>query len=1128
MALSYKNIGSHLEGRLPSGIFFPVKNLLRSTDPGRQGFDRATFPTFPRARIIPCQNNVPAAASLYPPTSPTTISQFPPSGSQSASEEEEKLRCLPLLDVSAEVSVECTIASTKLVQRFTNISDIQIEEARYTFPLYDGSVVTSFRCHIGESKVLVGTVKPSDEAKRVYKVAVKNGKSAALLQEHTPEVFETLVGNIPPETAVSIEIIYINELKSESMDGAILLTIPTSIAPRYGSAPANTWANTPGGVTELGLSIVVRASMAGNIKTMECRSHPVSIEMGSSGQKADEVQSFAALGHSQPPTSSLDPKKAIARLADRNAALDKDFVLRILTHTQSMQVSQALISPVNSAGHAAMMVTIKPAELFSAPESFLKFSGDIIFLADRSGSMEGKKISTLREALQVFLKSLPETCRFNLVGFGDSISSLWESPMQYNQNSLDTATQYVSSLNADMGGTDLLPALRKCSEGARDLGSSSSTQIIALTDGEVWDTDSTIDFVRQTRTQLGAKIRFFALGIGDQVSHRLIEGIGTNGGGFGEVVGVDSQGKWQHRVIGLLDGALSPESWECELDLGPGFSKQNLLEHEFDQAGQGSLVHYAQGPRLVPPIHQYSQKSIFILLNLGRNPSPARVHIIGRNKEGGTQQVDMPLATAELNTTAIEQLAAGAILASLDEESAPLFSEVAPRPIPPQTFQLSVSPPGVRALPPAAMIRKNGESISCLYSISSKWTNFVAVDQSTAAVSEGCLYSALADRALADRATEVEGVNTFYMLGPSVGGTSPVMGPHELDCDSPPLSMIHHTSEADVEYPPRRRASSSSYKASRTSASSGPVKKSCDRAALKKAPRKTKFNYYHWIRPKPPSLEAPAQAISLDWNRIVACQTASGAFRLDDEMRKLLDQHFCPGAREWLTARFILDSRVEMRPLGGPFGGELQLSTSSLQGETEDTKALSQMTFDTLAMVIFVSTHFVADSGLWKMMIVKGRRHIRAEFRACREWLTYLSESIRHAHVGGRVLCTICDRSSRHATQKDTRINVVYDRNSVKCSYPDCEFVYEMQYPQGPQERSMASERIFEHQMHESHLYCAEATPNARGEQASETADALCAPGTSKEPAAVMENEVVDPSSQDVAMSEQDQLKGES
>lgn len=57
--------------------------------------------------------------------------------------------------------------------------------------------------------------------------------------------------------------------------------------------------------------------------------------------------------------------------------------------------------------------------------------GDYIFLLDRSGSMGGKRIAKAKEALELFLKSLPEDSYFNVVSFGSSSQRMFPTSIKY-------------------------------------------------------------------------------------------------------------------------------------------------------------------------------------------------------------------------------------------------------------------------------------------------------------------------------------------------------------------------------------------------------------------------------------------------------------------------------------------------------------------------------------------------------------------------------------------------------------------------------------------------------------------------------------------------------------------------
>ncbi|KFY96308.1 hypothetical protein V500_02503 [Pseudogymnoascus sp. VKM F-4518 (FW-2643)] len=610
---------------------------------------------------------------------------------------------LPLLEVSIEVDVVATIAWSKLTQTFTNRSKQPIKEATYCMPLYDKSTVTSFVCTIGSDKVLKGTVKPKEQAKAEFKEAVAKQQVAMLLEEHTPEVFETILGNIPAETTVKVEISYITELKADLGGDGVLVTIPTSVAPRYGTVPSTMRDNAAKSLAvpeKNGLQIKIQVSSPVAITKIESRTHPVSIEMGSHGTRVTkDIRDLSKKQVSQ----GFDPKKAAATLSDRKACLGKDFVLLIQANDGQLLASRAISEPHPTIeDRSALMVSINLRDLYTPNVVSPKTAGEIVFVADRSGSMEDC-MEALKTAMKFFLKSLPNNCIFNICSFGSTVELMWPKSQPYNQETVDEALSYVANhFSANMRGTEIERAVRHVVERSE---ASVNTEIIILTDGEVWNDLSLFHFIEKTRFSL-PNTRFFCLGIGEAVSHHLVAGIGRYGGGLAEVVATDSTGDWMQRVIGMLRAALTPSSWTVDVTLdGVSISAKESEDKRCIQA-----------PHQIPDFHAFSRSSVYFILNQEFEGKAVKIKATSVYS-GETFTTEIPIEKSDTGKKWVHQLAAKAVLGDLESGRSWIHDK-------------SINTTDTKIKTETDELAKiEGEKIGMEWNISSKWTSFIVVDE---------------------------------------------------------------------------------------------------------------------------------------------------------------------------------------------------------------------------------------------------------------------------------------------------------------------------------------------------------------------------------------------------------------
>ena len=148
-----------------------------------------------------------------------------------------------------------------------------------------------------------------------------------------------------------------------------------------------------------------------------------------------------------------------------------------------------------------------------------------IFLIDQSYSMyDGDKFEIIKEALELFLQSLPVNSYYQFVGYGTKYIKYDDKPKEYNQENINESLKLIKNLKAELGGNNIYDALF-------DVGCATyenlnfRKNIFLLTGGKIESRRKVSDFINNNNSLF----RIFLIGIGDNIDERLIKRIGSIG-----------------------------------------------------------------------------------------------------------------------------------------------------------------------------------------------------------------------------------------------------------------------------------------------------------------------------------------------------------------------------------------------------------------------------------------------------------------------------------------------------------------------------------------------------------------------------------------------------------------------
>jgi len=391
-----------------------------------------------------------------------------------------------------------------------------------------------------DGRIINTKVQEKSAARQEYREAMDNRQTAVIMEETKQDIFEVKVGHLSSGASCEIKIVYTMELPVEL--GMTKLTIPTTVAPRYvpmtdGSPEALKIAslkhdfNSP---VKMALSLDVM--MQKEIVSVTSPSHKIEIT-----NKSKEGEYFV--------TS--------AKFDGDTTQMDRDLI--VFVKSEDPHEPRVMVEKDEEDSHVAMLTFVPDFKL-------AEHKMEAIFLVDCSGSMSGSSMNLAKEALQVFIHSLPVSSYFNVILFGSSYKSLFPESRIYDDLTFQDAKTSIQGISADLGGTEILSPLSFILQ--QEVKAGLARQVFVLTDGQVSNSSACISLVRKH----SATNRVFTLGVGSAADRHLVKGMARAGQGTAMFT---SQGEQiTPKIMEQLKNALQP----CIADIEVKWGKSGQFE----------------------------------------------------------------------------------------------------------------------------------------------------------------------------------------------------------------------------------------------------------------------------------------------------------------------------------------------------------------------------------------------------------------------------------------------------------------------------------------------------------------------------------------------------------------------
>ncbi|MDW8309873.1 MAG: VWA domain-containing protein, partial [Verrucomicrobiales bacterium] len=362
------------------------------------------------------------------------------------------------------------------VRHLFRCGETRAVEAVYAFMLPRDATLRRFRV-IGENISVQSALKPTAEAVREYERGVEAGHLSALARSYRDGGVNLNLGNLRPGETIIVVLEILAGV--ETRDDGVRFRFPFTLAPTYHSRAR--FVESEPGVGEMELpeeefGDVLLPPWMQNARDLHRVGFHLDVALG---QPVAEIAS---------PSHSIRVTQKEATLWRLALAPQADIPNRdLVVDARTPQPISAVVGGIGSDGKG-QFIAVVPSTQFGRATGAPR---QIVFVIDRSGSMQGAPLQQALRAVEACVGALSPDDRFGIVAFDDqtevfqSGSVFGKKLCEADQKHRDAGRKFLQKLEA-RGGTELAAGLRAACE----LLCGNGGDIFVVTDGQVSGTEA--------------------------------------------------------------------------------------------------------------------------------------------------------------------------------------------------------------------------------------------------------------------------------------------------------------------------------------------------------------------------------------------------------------------------------------------------------------------------------------------------------------------------------------------------------------------------------------------------------------------------------------------------------------